>query len=250
MQSQMAAHEVQVMKSKQVAAHVAEVTPSVALIAQGTYTASRGGKAAAAMAEALWGPGFVAFKPDTAERKAFNAEVLKAWTADKSNVVKVAVRRMGEYSLAQHGETVPEGKGTSLTPGYVMGYAGVKLTKLKKESPTLGALVEAEKGYFQNVYADAWRNLKEAYVRLLKDREVGQPRGARAGDAKPFGDRLAINIDKAIRSPNHASYERGDVTAYPDEVMDKAIEALHAVLDKYVAEQADAEGETDEGDEA
>jgi hypothetical protein len=254
MRSQMAEHvESYQMKAKQVAAHVAaqvEVAPSVELIAQGAYSASRGGKSAAAMAETLWGAGFIAFKPDSAERKSFNAEVLKAWSADTSNIVPVAVRRMGEYRLAEHGEVVPEGKGTTLTPGFVMQYAGVKLTKLKKESPTLGALVEARKGYYQNLQYDAWRNLKEAYARLLKDRSLGKSGNARAGDAKSFGDRLPINIDKGIVSPNRASFERGDVTAFPENVMDDAVAAMIAVLRRYREDEANNVNETDDGGEA
>jgi len=192
------------------------------------FSASHGGKSAAAAARTTWGDKWPDLKPKSTERQEFNAGALAAWVEKYRERIPVAVRKMGEYRLAVAGETVPDGTGTSLTPEYVMGYQGNALTKLKKENPTLGALVDTQKTKYQAIYADAWRNMIDSYNRLLRD-ESGENGGNAKGMLKPFGDRLPKYV-QAIITGNNAAFERGDVTSYPVDVMDKAAAAFAKVL--------------------
>lgn len=220
-------------KSKVGAAVAANVAPAtVQGIADLIVTASKGGRAAAMMARQVWGADFAtAIKPRSVEREGFNAAVLKSWSADPTNKPKVAVREMGLYRYAEPGEQVPEGHGTDLTPGFVLQYKGNALTKLKRETPTLGALVGEQAHYFHTVYGDAWRNLKDADASLT--RMDGAVAGrAPGGTTKPFGERFMRDIETRFIKPNAASFERGDTTAYEPKLMERAVDAMLAVLKK------------------
>ena len=216
-------------KSNKVATTVATVIRSPAhTIGALAFAASQGGKAAAAQARTLWGDDWPTLKPKSVERQEFNAGVLAAWVEKYRDRIPTAVRKMGEYHLAAPGETIAEGTGTALTPAYVMGYQGNALTKLKKDNPTLGALVDVQKTKYQAIYADAWRNMVESYARLLKD-EAGESGTKAATHLKPFGDRLPAYVERIVTA-NKAAFERGDTSSYPVEVMDKAAAAFAKVL--------------------
>lgn len=220
-------------KSKVGAAVAANVAPAtVQGVADLIVAASKGGRAAAIMARQVWGADFAtAIKPRSVEREGFNAAVLKAWSADPTNKPKVAVREMGQYRYAEPGEQVPEGHGTDLTPGFVLQYKGNALTKLKRETPTLGALVGEQAHYFHTVYGDAWRNLKDADASL--DRMDGNTAGRGAGGTtKPFGERFMRDIETRFLKPNAASFERGDTTAYEPKLMEAGVDAMLARLKK------------------
>jgi hypothetical protein len=218
----MAAHvEIHMSKSNTVK-HTAQSIGALA------FAASQGGKAAAAQARTLWGDNWPELKPRDPERLMFNAGVLTEWAKKFPDRIPVAVRKMGEYHLAEPGEKVADGTGTALTPAYVMEYAGNALTKLKKECPTLGALVDAQKTKYQAIYADAWRNMAESYARLLRD-EAGESGKKSASHLKPFGDRLPDYVSRIITA-NKAAFERGDTTSYSLELMDKAAAAFAKVL--------------------
>lgn len=220
-------------KSKVGAAVAANVAPAtVQGIADLIVAASKGGRAAAMMARQVWGADFAtAIKPRSVEREGFNAAVLKAWSADPTNKPKVAVRERGEYRYAEPGEQVPEGHGTDLTPGFVLQYKGNALTKLKRETPTLGALVAEQAHYFHTVYGDAWRNLKDSDASLnrMDGNTVG--RGANGG-TKPFGERFMRDIETKFIKPNAASFERGDTTAWEPKLFERGVDAMLAVLRK------------------
>jgi hypothetical protein len=220
-------------KSKVGAAVAANVAPAtVQGIADLIVAASKGGRAAAIMARQVWGADFAtAIKPRSVEREGFNAAVLKSWSADPTNKPKVAVREMGQYRYAEPGEQVPEGHGTDLTPGFVLQYKGNALTKLKRETPTLGALVGEQAHYFHTVYGDAWRNLKDADASLNRMDGNTAGRGANGG-TKPFGERFNRDLETRILKPNAASFERGDTTAYEPKLMERAVDAMLAVLKK------------------
>ncbi len=192
------------------------------------FAASQGGKVAADQARTLWGADWPTLKPKSVERQEFNAGVLAAWLDKNRDRIPIAVRKMGEYHLAVEGETVAEGTGTSLTPEFVMGYQGNALTKLKRDNPTLGALVDTQKTKYQAVYADAWRNMAESYARLLKD-EAGESGKKAASHLKPFGDRLPTYVERIVTA-NKAAFERGDTSSYSPDVMDKAAAAFAKVL--------------------
>ena len=207
-------------------------TPTVQNIADAIVTASKGGRAAAMMAREVWGTDFAAtIKPRSVEREGFNAAVLKSWTADLTNKARVAVRVMGEYRYTELGEQVTDGDGITLTPGYVLQYKGNALTKLKRETPTLGALVAEQAKYFQDICADAWRNLKDADASLNRMAGTTAGRGA-TGGTKPFGERFTRDIETRILKPNAASFERGDTTAYEPSLMERAVDAMMTVLRK------------------
>ena len=210
----------------------ATTTPTVQNIADAIVTASKGGRAAAMMAREVWGTDFAqSIKPRSVEREGFNAAVLKSWTADLTNKARVAVRVMGEYRYTELGEQVTDGDGITLTPGYVLQYKGNALTKLKRETPTLGALVAEQAKYFQDICADAWRNLKDADASLNRMAGTTAGRGA-TGGTKPFGERFTRDIETRILKPNAASFERGDTTAYEPSLMERAVDAMMAVLRK------------------
>jgi hypothetical protein len=216
-------------KSIKVATAVAaNVKPTAHDIGVAAFTASQGGKVAAAQARTLWGAEWPTLKPNSVERQDFNAGALAAWMTKYRERVPTAVRKMGEYHAAATGETVPEGCGTDLTPAFVMGYAGNALTKLKKENPTLGALVATQKKKYQDVCADAWRNMAESYGRLLKD-EAGEDGSATPKRMDPFGVRLPKYVERIITA-NNAAFERGDTSSYSPDVMDKAAAAFAKVL--------------------
>lgn len=222
-------------KSSKVDAAVAASVGTVATV-QGVadliVSASKGGRAAAMMARQVWGLGFaLSVKPRSVEREGFNAAVLKSWTADPTNKARVAVREMGEYRYSTDGETVADGDGTALTPGFVLQYKGNALTKLKRDTPTLGALVAEQAKYFQDICADAWRNLKDADASLSRMDGETKGRGA-TGGTKPFGERFTRDIETRILKPNAASFERGDTTAYEPNLMERAVDAMMAVLRK------------------
>lgn len=220
-------------KSKVSAAVAANVAPAtVQGVADLIISAAKGGRAAAMMARQVWGADFAAtIKPRSVEREGFNSAVLRAWSADPTNKPKVAVRERGEYRYAEPGEQVPEGHGTDLTPGFVLQYKGNALTKLKKETPTLGALVAEQAKYFQDTCADAWRNLKDADASLTRLEGTTAGRGA-GGTTKPFGERFVRDIETRILKPNAASFERGDTTAFEPRLMERAVDAMLAVLKK------------------
>lgn len=220
-------------KANKVGAAVASVVnkPTVQMLADTIYAAAKGGRAGAVIARQLWGDKFATeIKPRSVEREAFNGATLRAWTADPLNKPRTAVRVMGEYRYAEPGEQVPEGSATELSPGFVMQYKGNALTKLKKDSPTLGKLVDEQKTYFERVYADAWRNLKDADAALRAGETDG--RGSRAGGSKPFGERFARDIEERFIKPNRASFERGDTTAFEPSVFERGIDAMMNVLKK------------------
>ena len=207
-------------------------TPTVQNIADAIVTASKGGRAAAMMAREVWGTDFAAtIKPRSVEREGFNGAVLKSWTADPTNKARVAVRIMGEYRYAEPNEQITDGDGTTLTPGFVLQYKGNALTKLKRDTPTLGALVAEQAKYFQDTCADAWRNLKDADASLNRMAGTTAGRGA-TGGTKPFGERFTRDIETRILKPNAASFERGDTTAYEPSLMERAVDAMMAVLRK------------------
>ena len=227
--------EIVMGKSSKVDAAVAAsvgTVPSVQGVADLIVSASKGGRAAAMMARQVWGLGFaLSIKPRSVEREGFNAAVLKSWTADPTNKARVAVREMGEYRYSTDGETVADGDGTALTPGFVLQYKGNALTKLKRDTPTLGALVAEQAKYFQDICADAWRNLKDADASLSRMDGETKGRGA-TGGTKPFGERFTRDIETRILKPNAASFERGDTTAYEPNLMERAVDAMMAVLRK------------------
>ena len=209
-----------------------DAVPTVQGIADAIVSASKGGRAAAMMARQVWGADFAkSIKPNSVEREGFNKAMLKSWTADPTNKAQVAVREMGEYRYATDGETVADGDGTALTPGFVLQYKGNALTKLKRETPTLGALVAEQAKRFQDIYADAWRNLKDADASLSRMDGETKGRGA-TGGTKPFGERFTRDIEDRILKPNAASFERGDTTAYEPRLMERAVDAMMAVLRK------------------
>jgi len=210
----------------------ATTTPTVQKIADAIVTASKGGRAAAMMAREIWGADFAqSIKPRSVEREGFNGAVLKSWTADLTNKALTVVRVRGEYRYTFDGETIPDGEGLTLTSGYVLQYKGNALTKLKRETPTLGALVAEQAKYFQDICADAWRNLKDADASL--DRMINEPKGRGATNGtKPFGERFTRDIETRILKPNAASFERGDTTAYEPSLMERAVDAMMAVLRK------------------
>jgi hypothetical protein len=222
-------------KSSKVGAAVAASVGTVATvqgIADAIVTASKGGRAAAMMAREVWGANFAAtIKPRSVEREGFNAAVLKSWTADPTNKSRTAVRERGEYRYAEPDEQVAEGNGTELSPGFVLQYKGNALTKLKRETPTLGALVAEQAKYFQDICADAWRNLKDADASLNRVAGATAGRGA-TGGTKPFGDRFHRDIETRILKPNAASFERGDTTAFEPSLMERAVDAMLNVLKK------------------
>lgn len=206
--------------------------PTVQGIADAIVSASKGGRAAAMMARQVWGADFAqSIKPNSVEREGFNGAVLRAWVADPTNKPITVVRVRGEYRYAFDRETIPDGDGLALLPGYVLQYKGNALTKLKRETPTLGALVAERAKYFQNICADAWRNLKDADASL--ERTINDPmeRGA-TGGTKPFGERFTRDIETRILKPNAASFERGDTTAYEPSLMERAVDAMMATLRK------------------
>jgi len=207
-------------------------TPTVQNIADAIFTASKGGRAAAMMAREVWGADFAqSIKPRSVEREGFNGAVLKSWTADPTNKALTVVRVRGEYRYAFDDETIPDGDGLTLTPGYVLQYKGNALTKVKRDTPTLGALVAERAKYFQNICADAWRNLKDADASL--ERMINEPIGRGAtGGTKPFGERFTRDIEIRFLKPNAASFERGDPTAYEPSLMERAIDAMMTVLRK------------------
>ena len=207
-------------------------TPTVQNIADAIVTASKGGRTAAMMAREVWGADFAAtIKPRSVEREGFNGAVLKSWTADPTNKALTVVRVRGEYRYAEQGEQITDGDGTTLTPGFVLQYKGNALTKLKRETPTLGALVAEQAKYFQDTCADAWRNLKDADASLTRMDGTTAGRGATNG-TKPFGERFTRDIETRILKPNAASFERGDTTAYEPSLMERAVDAMMAVLRK------------------
>lgn len=226
----MAAHvELYMSKRNTIATAVATATiVNAQNIGELAFIALQGGKAAAAQARTLWGADWPTLKPKSTERQDFNAGVLAAWMKKYRDRVPVAVRKMGEYHIAAEGETVAEGTGTALTPEFVMGYAGNALTKLKRDNPTLGALVDAQKTKYQAVYADAWRNMAESYAKLLRD-EAGESGKKAASHLKPFGDRLPAYVERIVTA-NNAAFERGDTSSYSPDVMDKAAAAFAKVL--------------------
>ena len=216
-------------KSIKVATAVAaNVAPTAQNIGEAAFLASQGGKTAAAQARTLWGAEWPTLKPNSVERQDFNVGVLAAWAKKYPDRIPTAVRKMGEYHVAAPGETIPDGTGTALTPAFVMGYAGNALTKLKKDNPTLGALVATQKKKYQDVCADAWRNMTESYGRLLKD-EAGEDGDVTPKRMDPFGVRLPKYVDRIITA-NNAAFERGDTSSYSPEVMDKAAAAFAKVL--------------------
>lgn len=220
--------------SKVDAAVAANVNPvaTVQGVANLILASSKGGRVAALMARQLWGADFAqSIKPRSVEREGFNAAVLKSWTSDPTNKARVAVREMGEYRYATDGETVADGDGLELSPGYVLQYKGNALTKLKRDTPTLGALVAEQAKYFQDTCADAWRNLKDADASLARIATEGAKRGA-TGGTKPFGERFTRDIETRILKPNASSFERGDTTAYEPSLMERAVDAMMAVLRK------------------
>jgi len=230
-----AIHAEIVMSKSKVAAAVAANTnhaPTVQGIADAIVSASKGGRAAAMMARQVWGADFAtAIKPRSVEREGFNAAVLRSWTADPTNKPLTAVRVRGEYRYATDGETVADGDGTALTPGFVLQYKGNALTKLKRDTPTLGALVAEQAKRFQDICADAWRNLKDADASLSRMDGETKGRGA-TGGTKPFGERFTRDIETRILKPNAASFERGDTTAFEPSLMERAVDAMMAVLRK------------------
>ena len=222
------------MSKPKIAAATAAVSAPATVqgIADAIVASAKGGRSAAMMARQVWGADFAtAIKPRSVEREGFNAAVLRSWTADPMNKARVAVRVRGEYRYATDGETVADGDGLELSPGYVLQYKGNALTKLKRETPTLGALVAEQAKRFQDICADAWRNLKDADASLTRMNGETKGRGA-TGGTKPFGERFARNIENFIFKPNAASFERGDTTAYEPSLMERAVEAMHEVLRK------------------
>ena len=203
--------------------------PSVAEVATLAYTATRGGMDAAARAREFWGDKFPELKPKSPERILFNTAVLDAWMAkNEDNVVKV-VRKMGEYHILAEGEQADPFTVTSLTPAYVMAYAGNALTKLKRETPTLGEIVEQEKKYFQGVYADTWRNLCESLARLI--RSETDPASRAPNRIAPFAERLPKLVER-IQTANNTAFERGETGAYEPAKMDRALAAFAKELKK------------------
>lgn len=222
------------MSKSKVAAAVAAVSAPATVqgIADAIVASAKGGRSAAMMARQVWGADFAAtIKPRSVEREGFNAAVLRSWTADPTNKPLTAVRVRGEYRYATDGETVADGDGLELSPGYVLQYKGNALTKLKRETPTLGALVAEQAKRFQDICADAWRNLKDADASLTRMNGETKGRGA-TGGTKPFGERFTRDIETRILKPNAASFERGDTTAYEPSLMEKAVDAMLAVLRK------------------
>ena len=223
------------MSKSKVAAAVAVNTnqaPTVQGIADAIVASAKGGRSAAMMARQVWGADFAtAIKPRSVEREGFNAAVLRSWTSDPMNKPRTAVRVRGEYRYATDGETVADGDGLELSPGYVLQYKGNALTKLKRETPTLGALVAEQAKRYQDICADAWRNLKDADASLNRMEGTTAGRGA-TGGTKPFGERFMRDIETRILKPNAASFERGDTTAYEPSLMERAVDAMIMVLRK------------------
>jgi hypothetical protein len=234
----MAAHvELIMSKSNKVSAAVAETVataqvehvPTVGELGSLAYSATRGGMDAAAVARKLWGVKFPELKPSSSERVQFNAAVLNAWMAKNEQHVTKVVRKMGEYHILAEGEQVDPAMVTTLTPAYVMAYEGNALTKLKRETPTLGAIVEREKKYYQGVYADTWRNLCDSLARLIKSET--DPASRASNRIAPFSDRLPKLVEK-IQTANEAAFNRGETGAYEPEKMDRALAAFARELKK------------------
>lgn len=222
--------EITMSKTKVATAVASTVSASVSEVASLAFNATSGGMAAAAMARTLWGADFPTLKPKSVERVEFNTKVLDAWAkAHRDNIPKV-VRKMGEYRILAEGEAADPATIQELNPAFVMGFAGNALTKLKRDVPTLGAIVEKQKNYYQNVYADTWRNLCESLARLIK-RESGETGRGANGILKPYGERLPKLVDRILTS-NTAAFERGDATAYDPAKMDKALDAFSRELKK------------------
>lgn len=221
-------------KSKVGAAVAANVAPAtVQGVADLIVSAAKGGRAAAAMARQVWGADFAkSIKPRSVEREGFNAAVLKSWTADPTNKVRTAVREMGQYRYAAPDEQVPEGHGTDLTPGFVLQYKGNALTKVKKETPTLGALIAEQAKRFQDICSDSWRNLKDADASLTRLEQSDSATRSATGLTKPFGERFDRDLEERFRKPNASSFERGDTTAYEPQLFERGIQAMLAVLKK------------------
>jgi hypothetical protein len=203
--------------------------PSVAEVATLAYAATRGGMDAAARARELWGDTFPELKPKSPERVQFNAAVLDAWMTKNERHATKVVRKMGEYRLLEENEEVDAAMVTTLTPAYVMAYEGNALTKLKRETPTLGAIVEREKKYYQGVYADTWRNLCDSLRNLIKSETDPTTRGSNR--IAPFADRLPKLVER-IQTANNTAYERGETGSYEPEKMDRALAAFAKELKK------------------
>jgi hypothetical protein len=218
----MAAH-VELHMNKQVK------VPSVAEVAALAYSATRGGMDAAARARELWGDTFPELKPKSPERVQFNAAVLDAWMTKNERHVTKVVRKMGEYHIPAKDEQVDPAMVTTLTPAYVMAYEGNALTKLKRETPTLGAIVEREKKYYQGVYADTWRNLCDSLRNLIKSESDPTTRGSNR--IAPFADRLPKLVER-IQTANDAAFERGETGAFEPEKMGRALAAFAKELKK------------------
>jgi len=210
-------------------ATVTEHVPTIAEVATLAYTATLGGMSAANMARKIWGPEFPELKSNSPERVQFNAAVLDAWMTKNERHVTKVVRKMGEYRVLEKGEDVDAAMVTTLTPAYVMSYAGNALTKLKRETPTLGALVEIEKKYYQGVYADTWRNLCESLARLVN--AESNPAARSPNRIAPFADRLPKLVG-GIQKANEAAFNRGETGSYDPAKMDKALAAFAAELKK------------------
>lgn len=217
-------------KSQKVAIAVASTVSAltVSTVAELAFNAAIGGMNAADKARALWGAEFPTFKANSDEREQFNAGVLAAWLKKNEQRVPRVVRKMGEYRLLGADEQADESTVTSLTPAFVMQYKGNALTKLKKDTPTLGAIVEKQKLYYQGVYADTWRNLCESLARLINRESGATGRGAN-GPMKVFADRLPNYVER-IDTANTAAFNRGDTTAYDPAKMQKALAAFAKAL--------------------
>jgi hypothetical protein len=203
--------------------------PTVVEVAALAYSATRGGMDAAARARELWGDKFPELKPKSPERVQFNAGVLDAWMAKNEQHVTKVVRKMGEYHILAEGEQVDPAMVTTLTPACVMVYEGNALTKLKRETPTLGAIVEREKKYYQGVYADTWRNLCDSLARLIKSES--DPAARSPNRIAPFIDRLPKLVER-IQTANDAAFERGETGAFEPEKMGRALAAFAKELKK------------------
>lgn len=217
-------------KSQKVAVAVASTVsaPTIESVAELAFNATCGGMDAADKARTLWGAEFPTLKANSVEREDFNKGVLTAWLKKNEQRVPKVVRKMGEYRLLGTDEQADESTVTALTPAFVMQYKGNALTKLKKETPTLGAIVEKQKLYYQGVYADTWRNLCESLARLIKRESGAAGRGAN-GTLKVFADRLPNYVER-IDTANTAAFNRGDTTAYEPAKMQKALAAFAKAL--------------------
>lgn len=216
-------------KSQKVATAVASTvsTPTVESVAELAFNATCGGMDAADKARALWGAEFPTLKANSVEREQFNAGVLAAWMKKNEQRVPKVVRKMGEYRLLGADEVADESTVTALTPAFVMQYKGNALTKLKKDTPTLGAIVEKRKLYYQGVYADTWRNLCESLARLIK-REA-EPVSGTPNRTAPFAERLPKYVERIVTA-NTAAFNRGETGAYDPAKMDRALAAFAKAL--------------------